>query len=1166
MTHTFRSKLLSAVTLSTGLVLAALAPQAQAALKCEELVAKKTCTDSGPRQVTLATGQTVSLAAPIIPGYATACWNWSRKFQCVETNPVYACDSGNSLDSVKKDCSLISSKVVSTTTINSVRYITAADYAYRCEFGDWSTSDKLPSGKECVFIKDTTTATNYVNSAPPASSLTAPLNTSLALTENRDDKYACYSPAVTTCVDKCYQEVYNATTKVYDKQEVACPASSVTNCVSSSKQCTGTVTSTGGNLSDALAAQPSVGPDGRCVNAEEEFTCQAGEVPKCLNSANCTLSSTTAAGVQTNGFATLQEQTYICTDEKTSCLESANVSNCVHVGAWGWDQMAIKSQMGQGLAEANSAMAKIEGIQKGMNKEDLYIFSGNAMACSYPVGNFLNTFITIAVIGATLIATGGASAGLLSTALQSTTVMGSAAMTAATANTVAAAVTIGAAAAQEIPNSKAFGTNCCKDFVFEGSDAWYKLGSCTAEEIKLSVAKRKGLVKYLGEYCSKKSGFPVRQCVKKTRSYCVFDDMLALTINEQGRAQLDALASADTVSTQNTPDKSFPFYGTPVASPAQYSGVLNTGKWVKLEQANHSQVWAWQYPNYCKSSADQQAAYAIWQAELAKAMDTKGAVPETLTDKQAIELLAKSLSVAVFQDCPSTPGTLSFMTCADSSDNCNTAKMPTDPSSVDIDVTGALLESPDPNWRIQQTRSFSMPGDYGVTALMPNNSGYAALSASLNEYVTAVGSCHSSDGTCLYYFSITDKQASGGAGARKRMTEKAQFPLYTGVQTSAWPAVTYVNADGTYDAAAYAADPNRGLGDAVLVSNQRFIFHPVYTGTPPKGNLHSKLLLEYANQTVPGSNPQNDYQPLMLPTSLPPGTPGWSPYGDSATKGKYFYISGGCDANSRWCNYDIQVDLDIQRHPWGSAQSPRCWGFSLEQLAALDFDKMDLSRWINSMDLGTSPDLAPTAAKAMTDRVTNTAQAFYSAMSNSTPINKPGGGTVALVTNTDVVPRPGFGGDFEAYRVEAAVPTNWPNYFPDGNNNNPVTNPTIDWGDGSAAESMIRHAEGRAYTAQHDYGDRPVGRYKITVTLNTDANGPQTLATYISVTPDSGKAKPEQVLDFNNPGAVGQAQGTYNPADTLNGLNQSPENLKSLSPGTSDQFKGQGATIHKPAS
>ncbi len=1149
MNKTINSKILYGVALVLAMATAALFPSAsQAALKCQEIPDKRVCTDSAPRAVTLAPGQTVSVAAPIIDGYGTACWTWNRQFQCVEDTPVYACDSGTPYDTVKKDCSLVAAQINSTVTINAVRYITDADYTYRCAFGAWTSNETLPANKECVLLDSTTTQSNIVNAAAPGSSVTAPLDSQIALTETRSENYVCYSPPVTTCADKCFTEVYNATTKTMEKKEVAC-SKSPTNCTTASQQCTGSASTEGG-----LSADPNVGPDGRCVSSVQSFTCQAGDVPKCLSSANCTLSTTTPSGVQDNGFALNQEQTYICTNETTSCAEVANVSNCVHVGAWGWDQVSIKSQMGQGLGEVNAALSKVEGIQKGMKEDDPYIFSGQDLRCHYAVGNFLNTFITIALIAATAMATGGASIG----------VMGNALVSAGLTTGQAVAVQVGAAALADAPNSKAMGADCCKDFVFEGSDAWYKLGSCTADEIKLSVAKRKGLVHYLGEYCSKRSGFPVRQCVEKTRSYCVFDDMLALTVNEQGRAQLDALAMADATTTKATAAKAFSLYGAEVSPAPKYSGYLNTGRWTKLAQENNSQVWTWQYPNYCKSTAAQTAAYDIWMAEVMQATDTKGLQPSEVTQAQAIELIKKAINVMPFQECPSTPGTVSYLTCSKQDDTCDATKLPEGPTGVETDITGSDISQADVNWRVQQARSFFLPGDYGVTALMPTDSSFAAVTAGVNEFITAVGSCHATDGSCLYYFSITDKQATGGMGAKKRATEHVQFPLYTSSQTSAWPAVTYVKKDGTYDLGQYLADVNRGRADPVTVSNQRFIFHPNYIMTPPTGNLHSAVLVEYATEKLSASLPENDYTAMMVPTSIPPGTPGWSPYGDPTKHGKYFYISGGCDPNSRWCNYAIQVDLNIPRHPWGTAQSPHCWGFSLEQVAALDFDKMDLSRWINSLDLDTaSASMSAEAAQAMTDQVTQSAQSFYSAVKTSQVINKPGAGTLALVTNTDVVPMLS-NGNFKAYVLEAAVPTNWPNYFSDQPNTNPVTNVQVDWGDGSAKSVMTKHPEGRAYLSEHDYGDKPVGRYKVTVTLDTLSNGPQTLTTYVAVTPDSGKLPPPTKLDFSAPGANGKVQGQYNPAQTLNGLNQSPSSLQTISPGTTDQFNAQGASVTPP--
>lgn len=1150
------SKIIAVVTVAFAAVTAVLTPvTSYASIACSEILEKRLCMDGAPRTVEFAPGLLQSIPAPIIDGYGSACWDWSRKFQCVETAPIYKCDSGTSFNAVKADCSLVASNISSTAVVNGITYITAADYAYRCAWGSWSEAPPLPPNKECVMLDKTTIPSNIVPAAPVGVTPPADLTDTLALTETRNEKYVCYSPPVTSCANTCSAEVKNPNTGLMEKQEVACTAA-LTDCKTASNQCTGTAKQ---KPDGSYEADPARGPDGRCISSVENQICQAGDIPKCLTGKdNCTFVDAESSGIQDNGTAMTQTQNYVCTDQKTSCTELANVSNCVHAGAWGWDQLAIKSQVGQGLAEYNQAISKLEGVEKGMKTDDPYIFSGQDLRCHYAVGNFLNTFITIAVLAGTFVATGGASVGLLSTALQS------AGMAASTAVTVAASVQIGASAIMDAPNSQAFGSNCCKDYVFAGSDAWYKIGTCTADEIKLSVAKRKGLSHYLGEYCSKKSGFPIRQCVQKSRSYCVFDDMLALTVNEQGRTQLDALAAADPVNTRTTSEKRFALFGNSVGAAPKYTGYLNTGRWTQQANENGSQIWTWQYPAYCSSTAAQTAAHDIWLAEVSAVTDTKGIQPDKMTKDQALKLIMASVSVAPFQECPATLGTMSFLTCSKNDDSCDTSRLPEGPTGVETDLTGIVTQA-DVNWRVQQSASFYKPGDYGVTTVMPSDSSYAAVSDSINEFVTAVGSCHRSDGQCVYYFAITDKVSTKGLGAKKRSTEYAQFPLYSSQPTTNQPAVNYVSQDGVLDTTAYNADPNRGLADPLYLSNQRFIFHPNYITKPVKGNIHSAVLVEYATAKGSASHPENDYEPLVVPTSLPPGTPGWYPHGNAGVHGKYFYLSGGCNPNSRWCNYEIMVDLDIPRHPWGTAQEPRCWGFSLEQMAALDFDKMDLSRWINSLDLDSaSAGLSADAASAMSKQVTDSAQAFYSNVSNSQPTNKPGAGTMALVTNTDILPMLS-NGNFRAYVLEVAVPTNWPNYFPDGVNNNPVSYVHIDWGDGSPQGTMQKDPGGKAFVAEHDYGDlKTAGRYKISVTLDTKSNGPQALTTFVTVTPDGGGMPAKTGLEFNNPGTNGKVQAQYNPADTLNGMNQSPTSLKSIAPGMADEFDRQGTTVTPP--
>ncbi|WP_087865265.1 conjugal transfer protein TraN [Comamonas thiooxydans] len=1131
-----------------------------AALKCEEIVARRSCSDSGPRTVEYEPGKVVSVPAPVIDGYPYACWSWNRRFQCVETEPTYSCDSGTAYPTVKADCSLTAASINASVNIRGINYITSADYTYRCAYGEFTTNDKLPVNKECVYLDPSDyTFTESTPSAPLGSNpSTAPssgaqggagLTTSVDTKEQRDDHYVCYSAPVTTCSNSCYEDKVNPVTGAIEQVEVACTAPA-DQCRITTENCDGSAWSDGTTMDGAL----NLGPDGRCVKSTANYVCSSGEIPKCLSKDNCTLQSTVDTGIQENGISYSQEQTYICTNETKTCTEMADVSNCVHVNAWGWDNMSIASQVGVGLGEFNQAMAKLEGIEKGMSEDDLYIFSGHDMRCHYAVGNFLNTAIMIVIAVAFTLITGGASAGLFAQALAST------GMSTMTANIIAtSAMTF----IQDVPDSKAFGGNCCKDLVIEGSDKWYKLGKCTADEVKLAVAKQKGLAVYIGEYCSKKGGFPIRQCVQKTRTYCVFDDMLALVVNEQGRLQLDALASADPGSTTTSAPVKPRLFNTYDPNAKQYRGVLNNGHWEQLGTFNKSQIWMWQYPGYCANSQTQAKAHELYQAEIEAVTDTTGTQPKDFDKQAAIDQVVRVAELVPFQECASTAGMATFLTCSKSDESCDPSKLPDGPMGVEFDYYGEDVTESDINWRTQEVRTFFKPTDYGVTATMPTDSSFAAVSSSVTEFISSVGSCKTT-GECLFTFAVTDKTANNSLGMRKRTKEYVRFPMYTIVPNSVYPAIEYVNKDGTMNPADYQSDVNRGRGEPTAVATQRFIFHPHYQrDLKSTGNIHSALLLEYANANTDTVHPENDYTPILVPTSLPLGTAGFYPYGDPSTPGKYFYLSGGCDPNSRWCTYTIEVDLNIQRHPWGTPQAPRCWGFTIEQMTVLDFDKMDLSRWINSLNLDAAAGgLSKEAADAMTERTLASAQALYSSVKNNETTQSKDPGLVALVTNTDSLPN--FSGDpFRAYALEVAVPSNWPAYYDTEPNNNPVSNAYIDWGDGNNSRMAQVGDNYRAFYAEYDYGDLAPGKYKVTVTLDTKNNGKQTLSTWVTVAPDAGGKVPTHDLDFNVQGTSGTMQKEETKADTLGGINQSPENLQTLAPGYADLFTKEGDTLEQ---
>ena len=74
--------------------------------------------------------------------------------------------------------------------------------------------------------------------------------------------------------------------------------------------------------------------------------------------------------------------------------------------------------------------------------------------------------------------------------------------------------------------------NCCKDGGW-GTDI--NITSCSSEEKALGAAQEEQLTISLGSYCAKKV---LGVCVRKKRSYCVFDSKLARIIQEQGRPQI----------------------------------------------------------------------------------------------------------------------------------------------------------------------------------------------------------------------------------------------------------------------------------------------------------------------------------------------------------------------------------------------------------------------------------------------------------------------------------------------------------------------------------------------------------------------------------------------------------------------------------------------------
>ena len=1143
-----------------------------AALKCEEILPSRACVDATPRSTTV-NAITVSVPAPILSGYDQACWLWQRKFQCVEDTPTYSCDpvppatTGSDYPTVKKECSLTGAKTNNGVTINNRFYITDADYNYACSFKEFSTTQKLTTNDCPLLDTGAIVDTKTIASAPPNSETTAAITTDLTISQKRIDNHVCYKEPVTVCETKCSTTAPNPddpTGKTLIPSSGAC-TKPTTNCIISSDN-----------------RGKEQGPSGRTTKEYTNYTCRSGDVPHCVTNGNCQLNKTTDVGILPNGQSSSQKQQYLCSTETRSCPDEnkVEVSNCVTSNAWGLDQWSGSPKTLNGFSEANAALAKIDGISQGMNPISPYIFSGDDKRCHFAVGGFLNTLILAAAIAIAVAATGGL-AGPLATASfsvgSSSAVLGASVWytgATITASQIATAALVASAAAEAV-DSRVFGNDCCRDLVVEGSDKWYKIGrKCTEDEVKLAIAKRKNLSIYLGEYCSKEGGWLFKSCTERERTYCVFDDILALTVNEQGRSQLDILSNQDPEATKITPELGFTaFTAARPIPPAVYTGLAD-GKWMSAASNNGSSVWYWQYPSYCATQELQTQAYTAYQDEVKAGTDLDGVQPAKMTDAQKKDYFQRILNLPTFQECPDSRGYVPFLTCSLKNDTCDTGKMPQTPSGAFVEPTGVDPSSGttaqqlllvDQNWRVQLVNTLHNVGDYGVNNAMATNPNFAAVNTSIGEFVSATGSCKST-GDCLYKFAMTSKVGNSGLGAKKRSKNYVRFPLYSYATSKYLPATNAVAIDGTLNPSVYGADINKGLGSPETFGGQRFIFRPNAMSTASATAMHTRVLLEWAGSEKDIKRPDLDYTPLLLPTDLPVGTPGWWPY--TGTDGKQFYIKGSCDINSQWCSYNVEHDLNITRHPWGSPESPRCWGFTPDQLSALDFSSMDLSRWIDSMDLGAfSGDKAADTSAAVTTQVKASAQSFYDAYKSGATVDTPNAGALALLTNTSVLPLLGDKAPAgESYLLRVYVPNNWPQYYVDtSKNNNPVSNVRIDWG-GVAAETLGADKNiAPAWRGAFDFGGVTPGTYKVKVMLDTASSGPQELSTFVSITPDGGAMPaPKAIADVTSDGLSGKEQKKYAPSLMSDGNYASESGLQGLAPAATDMFKAQGSNIVSP--
>lgn len=361
--------------------------------------------------------------------------------------------------------------------------------------------------------------------------------------------------------------------------------------------------------------------------------------------------------------------------------------------------------------------------------------------------------------------------------------------------------------------------------------------------------------------------------------------------------------------------------------------------------------------------------------------------------------------------------------------------------------------------------------DWDLASVNPLGNG----SYSISKYAVVTGVCNPGSAQCSYTVSAWPQGVGGQGVLRTDMS----FPLYDGG----------VNQTNTFQ-----------LADDM--------FTPHSLSTTPTNTLPASVPLDVS------TDGGNTFTTIQLPTNIPVSQNYQIPGTDVG-------VYGQCDNQSQQCDFRLTKYVTVTALSWGSAKNPNCSGFSVDQLAVLDFNKMDLSQWLSTL-----PAAAPPAQAALSAQATSDAQAFYNTYNTGSTAPASGGqDQPVLVATPSEVMGPG--------QVTAQVVSNWPMVYPSAaQNTDPVTSVTINWGDGSP--SVQATLSGTAYVASHTYQVPSSANvtYTLTATLQAANSGQHVTTTQIVdyVTP------PASTIGANEgQGGAGGNISTYTPAETPSG-------------------------------
>lgn len=209
-------------------------------------------------------------------------------------------------------------------------------------------------------------------------------------------------------------------------------------------------------------------------------------------------------------------------------------------------------------------------------------------------------------------------------------------------------------------------------------------------------------------------------------------------------------------------------------------------------------------------------------------------------------------------------------------------------------------------------------------------------------------------------------------------------------------------------------------------------------------------------------------------------------------------VSGKCEELSNTCVFKLTTEITVSAKPWGSGSYADCSGFSPNQIAALNFAKMDLSEWVADMVAKVGENTGNLAAQT-TKAFQNYNSTYVEGKSAVIP-----GATTAVNKFAKAIPTEGFG----PFDISLSVSGYWPETT--GNpekDKDAITSVEVDWDDCGPSEAMpVYVAQGRgfrvdrktykeptAYTCTGKYAnDKKDVIHNIKLTIKTTNSGVQT--------------------------------------------------------------------------